>query len=72
MEAAEWLKAFSAELGVEEPSPDAIEVLLDAAGVAAHASERIAAPIACYMVGVAGIDADEALAAARRVSPPPE
>lgn len=72
MNAAEWLKAFSAELGVQEPSSDVIEVLLDMAGVAAHGSERVAAPIACYIVGVAGIDADEALAAARRVPSPPD
>ncbi|MCZ7630997.1 MAG: DUF6457 domain-containing protein [Microthrixaceae bacterium] len=74
MEAAEWLKAFATELGREEtgaeaPSPGTVDVLLEMAGVAAHASERIAAPIACYMVGVAGIDAEQALAAARRVGP---
>lgn len=72
MEAADWLKAFAAELGgdatgVEAPSPDTVDVLLEMAGVAAHASERIAAPIACYMVGLAGVDAEQALAAARRV-----
>lgn len=71
MEAAEWLKAFSTELGVEAPSPEVLDVLLEMAGVAAHASERIAAPIACYMVGLAGVEAADALAAARRVAVPP-
>ena len=33
-----------------------IDELLALAGDAAHASERIAAPIACYLVGRAGID----------------
>lgn len=71
MDAAEWLRAFSAELNLQAPSPEVIEVLLEVAGTAAHASERKAAPIACFMAGVAGIDAEEALAAARRVPAEP-
>ncbi len=62
----EWIDAFAAQIGVEPPDDDAVEALLDLAGVAAHGSERIAAPIACYLVGRAGVDLTAARAAARQ------
>ena len=46
------------------PDQTLVDELLALAGDAAHASERIAAPIACYLVGVAGVDAT----AARRLA----
>ena len=52
----EWLEVFAAQIGVEAPDDATIETLLDIAGVAAHASERIAAPVACYLIGRAGAD----------------
>jgi hypothetical protein len=60
-----WLAAFAERIG--RPAPDAatIETLLDLAGVAAHGSARQAAPIACWLVGQAGLSLDGALAAAR-------
>jgi hypothetical protein len=45
-----------------------VEVLLALAGTAAHASERTAAPIACYLVGLAGIDPEEAARLAESTS----
>ncbi len=62
----EWVAAFAARLGIEPPSPEEVEQLLDLAGVAAHASERVAAPIACYLVGRAGLPAADALTIARK------
>ncbi|MGV3758724.1 MAG: DUF6457 domain-containing protein [Actinomycetota bacterium] len=62
---AEWIAAFARQLGVDAPAPDVVETLLELAGVAAHASERIAAPIACYLVGRAGVAPADALAVAR-------
>lgn len=56
----EWIAAFAAELGVEPPDAATVETLLDLAGTAAHASERAAAPIACYLVGLAGATPDAA------------
>ena len=56
----EWIADFAAKLGVEPPDDATVEALLDLAGVAAHASERIAAPIACWLVGRAGVGIDEA------------
>jgi hypothetical protein len=58
--AREWIDAFSARLGVEAPDDATVEALLDIAGVAAHASERTAAPITCWLIGRAGIGVDEA------------
>jgi hypothetical protein len=64
MTGREWIDEFAARLGVEAPDDATVEALLDLAGVAAHASERIAAPIACWLVGRAGVapGAAEALA----------
>ena len=53
--APEWIAAFAAALGVEPPDDDTVTTLLDLAGVAAHASERTAAPIACWLIGKAGL-----------------
>ena len=64
MDGNAWIVRFAERLGVEAPDPTLIEELLALAGDAAHASERIAAPIACYLVGIAGIDA----ASARRLA----
>ena len=63
----EWITAFAADLGVEPPDAATIERLLDLAGVAAHASERIAAPIACWLIGRAAVDPAEALERARTI-----
>ena len=67
MTGREWVATFAASIGVDAPDEATIEALLDLAGVAAHASERIAAPIACYLVGRAGLEVDAAKAAAEAV-----
>jgi hypothetical protein len=67
MAGREWVAAFAASIGVEAPDEATIETLLDLAGVAAHASERIAAPIACYLVGRAGLEVGAARSAAEAV-----
>ena len=63
-----WIGRFAASLGVDAPDPATIETLLDLAGVAAHDSQRIAAPIACYLVGRAGLDPRAALEQSRTVA----
>jgi hypothetical protein len=63
----DWIRAFAAQLDVELPDDDTITTLLELAGVAAHASERVAAPIACYLVGRAGLEPTAALAQAREI-----
>jgi len=66
----EWLASFAVLLGVEPPDEQTVATLLDLAGVAAHASERTAAPIACWLVGSAGLDAATALERASQVIRP--
>jgi hypothetical protein len=66
----EWIAAFATRLGVDPPDAATVDVLLDLAGTAAHASERTAAPIACYLVGLAGIAPAEAARLAEAVAEP--
>lgn len=66
----EWIEQFAAAIGVDAPDPATIEQLLDLAGVAAHASERIAAPIACYLIGRAGLTPADAAVVAAAVAGP--
>jgi Domain of unknown function (DUF6457) len=68
--AREWIDAFSAELGTDAPTNDEIEAILDLAAVAAHSSERIAAPVACWVGGHVGASLEELQSAARRVGGP--
>ena len=67
MNAREWIDAFAAEIGAEPPTGDEIKQILDLAAVAAHSSERIAAPVACWVGGASGRSVDELQAAAERV-----
>jgi hypothetical protein len=55
MTASAWLAAFAAELGVDAPDDDEVDALLALAGTAAHASERVAAPVACWLAALAGV-----------------
>lgn len=64
---SEWISAFASRLGVEPPDEQAVTDLLDLAGVAAHASERTAAPIACWLVGQTGLSPTAALELARHI-----
>lgn len=68
MKAQEWLGAYAAEIGVEAPDEETIGELLELAATAAHSSERIAAPIACFMAGRDGRAPAELRAAADRVA----
>ena len=54
MNAREWIDAFAAELGADPPANDEVKAVLDLAAVAAHSSERIAAPVACWIGGRTG------------------
>jgi hypothetical protein len=69
MLATEFLAAFAAEVGTLAPTQEEIEALLELATIAAHASERLAAPLTCWIGGTSGLPASELLAAARRVAP---
>jgi hypothetical protein len=66
---AEWLRAFCAEVGVEAPTPEEEAQLLELASIAAHSSERPAAPLACWAAGKTGRAPDELREIARRINP---
>lgn len=60
MTAREWLVAYSDALGVQAPTDEEVEQILALAGVAAHSSERTAAPVACWLAARAGLEARDA------------
>jgi hypothetical protein len=66
--AREWIDAYAERLGVEPPTADEFSTLLDLAGEAAHSSERVAAPVACWLCARAGLSPEESLTLAREVS----
>ncbi len=68
MNAREWINAFAARLRVEPPSAEEWSQLLDMAGVAAHSSERVAAPVSCWVAARAGVSVETALKVAREVA----
>jgi hypothetical protein len=70
MNAKEWLAAYADKLGTAPPSTEEFRVLLDLAGVAAHSSERVAAPVSCWLVARAGVDPERALELARELESP--
>ena len=60
MDAKQWIAEFAAAAGAEPPNEDEVESILDLAAVAAHSSERIAAPIACWIAAGAGVQPERA------------
>ena len=64
------LRAFAREAGVERPSTQEVRELLELAGTAAHASERTAAPLACWIAGRSELSLQELRTLAERVGGP--
>ena len=50
----EWIQAYAAKIGVEPPTREQINEVLDLAAAAAHGSEKTAAPLACWIAGLSG------------------
>jgi Domain of unknown function (DUF6457) len=67
MNAKQWITAYAERLGTQAPSPEEFSLILNLAGEAAHASERVAAPVACWVAARAGVALDQALEAAREL-----
>ena len=70
MTAQEWIREFAKEVDADPPGEDQMEAILKLAAVAAHASERTAAPMACWLAGVIGRDLDELIVEAERIGEP--
>jgi len=67
MNARDWLAAYAERLGTTPLTTEEFKTILDVAGEAAHASERVAAPAACWVAARAGVELDEALRIAREL-----
>jgi hypothetical protein len=63
-----WLRALATEFGVPAPTEQETTDLLALAGISAHASERLAAPLSCWLAARAGLNVAEALAVATRLA----
>lgn len=62
------MERFAEALGVPAPTPEEVDMLLGLAGIAAHASERTAAPLSTWLAGRAGVSPEQAKAAAERLA----
>jgi hypothetical protein len=68
MDPKRWIAEFATAAGAEPPTDEQIDQMLKLASVAAHSSERIAAPVACWIAGSTGMDLREAEAIAQRIA----
>jgi len=68
VDAATWVEQFAKALGTEPPSEEEKATLLSLASVAANASERLAAPISCWLAARSGQGPEQALAVARQLA----
>jgi hypothetical protein len=66
--AKEWLAEFAKRLGTAPPAPEEFAAILELAGEAAHASERVAAPAAAWLAAKAGVSPRDALDQAKSIS----
>ena len=67
MDARSWISAYAERLGTDSPTRDEFEAILELAAEAAHSSERVAAPVACWVAAKTGVPLNDALEAARRI-----
>jgi len=68
VDARTWIDRFALVLETHTVSDDDLEALLELAGIAAHSSERMAAPISCWLAGQSGVTPAQALARARELA----
>ena len=68
MTAEDWIADFAAALGRPAPTREEMDAILRLASVAAHASERRAAPIACWLAATAATPLEAALDVAQDVA----
>lgn len=63
-----WINLYAKALGADKLSEAEVDAVLELAGVAAHASERTAAPVSCWLAAAMGIDPSVALTIAKEVA----
>ncbi len=64
----EFAREVALALGVESLSDGDADAILAMAGVAAHASERLAAPLCTFLAGRSGRSIEDVMEAVRRVA----
>lgn len=69
MNAEEWVRRFATELGTEPPSDEQVDQILKLAAIAAHGSERTAAPVACWVGAQTGRSPDSLRKIAKDINP---
>ena len=65
--AEEWIAEFAKLASIDPPDRAQMGAILKLAATAAHASERTAAPMACWLAGTSGRSLDELNEMAERV-----
>jgi hypothetical protein len=68
MRAKQWIAAYAERLGTEPPSAAELKAILDLAGEAARGSERLAAPVACWLSAKAGASLEDSISVARELA----
>jgi hypothetical protein len=68
MDSSTWLRTFLAAIDGTLLSDADTAAILELAGVAAHASERMAAPLTCWAAAASGLTPDAAVAIARSLA----
>jgi hypothetical protein len=66
--AEEWIRTFAERIGADPPDQQQMDEILRLASVAAHASERKAAPIACYLAGATATPLSQLIETAKGVN----
>ena len=67
MNAPDWLAAYADKLGTDAPTKEELKAVLDLAAEAAHSSERVAAPVACWVAARASVEPAAALEIAKEI-----
>jgi hypothetical protein len=67
-DALTWIHEFTVAAGGRPLTDEERESILALAGVAAHSSERISAPLTCWVAAAAGLSPVAALEIAQRLS----
>ena len=65
--AEQWIHAYAEAVGLGAPTDTEVAAVLRLASIAAHASERRAAPVACWLAAAAGVPLEDAIAVAERL-----
>jgi Domain of unknown function (DUF6457) len=68
MDASTWFRAFVQAAGSETLTDAEVEAILELASLAAHASERMAAPLTCWAAASAGLSPAAAVELARSLA----